>query len=389
MESPITAADPSSSDGVDALGQTLDDQLRLKSPSSRGRDTIITSADGDHHDADAATSAEQHSGTNPPPPPLRLICDLGYGLPKETRPRNEKIRAIARQLVNFLYWRHNTTSSRQEQQQQQRPPDAHIWIVLGSSSTKVKATASADANITTTSSSNSSSIQQVLLERMEEVWYQLLADETSSCGDIAPTKETPFPDTMVSFTESSLEEFLGLQDEDLDPQHTNKSIENSDMNEQPATDEETSKTRSVSSTCYYLSPDAAVALDPAAPPPQTVVIGLLIDRRRIQFHRSADRAQSLSIPSARWPLDCVDRRLHGNEPLNVDTVLEGMQQWHWNYYYNDYDSNVFSDDDNNADASSRTRRNDAFRQAATQAILHHQERHPERPWHLVTENEIS
>ena len=31
-----------------------------------------------------------------------LLCDMGYGVPKEVRPRREKILAIARQLVNFV-----------------------------------------------------------------------------------------------------------------------------------------------------------------------------------------------------------------------------------------------------------------------------------------------
>jgi hypothetical protein len=33
-----------------------------------------------------------------------LICDCGYGFPREKKPRREKINAIVRQLVNFLEW---------------------------------------------------------------------------------------------------------------------------------------------------------------------------------------------------------------------------------------------------------------------------------------------
>jgi hypothetical protein len=36
-------------------------------------------------------------------PPI-LICDAGYGLPREARPRKEKILAIANQLANFIKW---------------------------------------------------------------------------------------------------------------------------------------------------------------------------------------------------------------------------------------------------------------------------------------------
>jgi len=31
-----------------------------------------------------------------------IVCDMGYGLPKEARPRKEKILAVSRQLVNYL-----------------------------------------------------------------------------------------------------------------------------------------------------------------------------------------------------------------------------------------------------------------------------------------------
>lgn len=43
--------------------------------------------------------------------PQILICDAGFGLPREGRPRKEKILAIARQLVNFLEWQQQECSS--------------------------------------------------------------------------------------------------------------------------------------------------------------------------------------------------------------------------------------------------------------------------------------
>ena len=34
-----------------------------------------------------------------------ILCDAFYGFPSQKRPRNEKVRAVSRQLVNFLQWR--------------------------------------------------------------------------------------------------------------------------------------------------------------------------------------------------------------------------------------------------------------------------------------------
>ena len=33
-----------------------------------------------------------------------IICDAGYGLPHQARPRKEKISAISKQLYNFITW---------------------------------------------------------------------------------------------------------------------------------------------------------------------------------------------------------------------------------------------------------------------------------------------
>jgi hypothetical protein len=53
-----------------------------------------------------------------------------------------------------------------------------------------------------------------------------------------------------------------------------------------------------------------------------------------------------------------------HEPLNVDTVMEGMQQWWWNC-----ETGV---------------EKECFIQAATQAIDRHCQRHPKRPLHKAT-----
>jgi hypothetical protein len=132
---------------------------------------------------------------------------------------------------------------------------------------------------------------------------------------------------------------------------------------------------------------------------------MLIDRRTIQVHRSSRRAQSMVIPTARWPLEqcatattaVVNRstpetgsdqnagsttttsqplvQFHPNEPLNVDCVLEGMQRWNWN--------------------CSRCRHDDQDKGsplilAIQQALRHHQQRHPQRVRHKeLDNNEVS
>jgi hypothetical protein len=118
----------------------------------------------------------------------------------------------------------------------------------------------------------------------------------------------------------------------------------------------------------YLSPDAEDILDPIQDPPPIVVVGLVIDRSRIQLNRSADRAVHLTLPLARWPLETVSDVLDCHEPLNVDCVLEGMQQWYWNCAAT-------------TQSGGKARR---FQEAAVQALQHHQERHPNRPQHKHT-----
>ena len=124
----------------------------------------------------------------------------------------------------------------------------------------------------------------------------------------------------------------------------------------------------------YLSPDATEALDVTQRPPSTVVVGLLIDRRTVQVNRSLNRANNLQLPTARWPLDLVSDVLDPQEPLNVDCVLEGMQQWYWNCEA----ATATAAEGDHSDTESLT---GCFQQAAIQALRHHQERHPERPMH--------
>lgn len=143
----------------------------------------------------------------------------------------------------------------------------------------------------------------------------------------------------------------------------------------------------------YLSPDADESLDPCQRPPRIAIVGLLIDRR-IQPNRSKERASKLLfknndtttssssttsgiVVSKRWPLEDCFVDINAKEPLNVDCIMEGMQQWWWNYALDKAATTTISSTNNK----------EHFVHAASQAIQHHAERHPSRPLHIMTVGE--
>jgi hypothetical protein len=155
----------------------------------------------------------------------------------------------------------------------------------------------------------------------------------------------------------------------------------------------------------YLSPDAPTVLNPSQPPPGKVIVGLLIDRR-VQLNRSLQRAESLQLSVQRWPMESIsndsdntttssssggdiidnnntdnnntdNNSFHAQEPLNVDTILEALQQWSWNSASNKHDNG-------NGDACEGlllVQDDGPFRRASLQAFQHHAQRHPSRPQH--------
>jgi hypothetical protein len=288
----------------------------------------------------------------------RFICDLGYGLPNESRPRKEKILAIARQLTNFLVWRH-------QGQVQVQLPTAHLLIILGiSAHSEKQANASSFSNNSRegetidTRSQETLLVQDALFERMREIWAQ------------HESIEAPFPDHTVSFVHDSLDEFLQTSCEVHNRTSGRNSYDNRDV--------------------VYLSPDATTTLDIATLPPKNIIIGLLIDRRSIQVNRSYMRAQDIQVPSARLSFDCVaPLSIDKNEPLNVDCVLEVMQQWSWNVFLagrtiqrdtQTAASDVGSGFPSTPRVDSPTMKA-AFDRAVIQAMQHHWSRHPRRPLH--------
>jgi hypothetical protein len=246
-------------------------------------------------------------------PSLTILCDLGYGIPKEGRPRKEKLLAIAKQLVNFLLWQQNAASA---------TTSAAARLILVSCPHEV--------------------VQDALRTRMQALWT-------------AEALPTAFPYHILSFSSDSLEDWCA--------RYSTATAASAQSSRVPPTVPTTTPTTPVD--IVYLSPDAAAVLDARQPPPSVVVVGLLIDRRRIQVNRSLDRAASLHMTAARWPLEQVVANVSATEPLNVDTVLEGMQQWHWNYYHAPGMPFV------------------ACANAMVQALEHHAVRHPARPVHKV------
>jgi hypothetical protein len=319
---------------------------------------------------------------------MRFVCDLGYGLPNEQRPRKEKLHAIAKQLVTFLWWQ-------SQQQELSRYPLAPIHIILGKQCPKVTLEAQpttainqdeSDANTDTAIENPTDTkydsdtgeirceeyeeaklIHESLLSRMHEVWVQL------ALTDPLP----PFPEDIISFCYQPLHVFLQTCGGDtIQSPSDSPEIRYSDT--------------------IYLSPDSIHILDVTKPPPRNIIIGLLIDRRTIQYNRSVLRAQEHNIRAVRWPIEnimtnscMIPQMIHKNEPLNVDCVLEGMQQWHWNIITQPIEQQQQQQQGGSMSGEivrSSTITNSlicrqSFEMAAIQAIQHHIVRHPQRPLH--------
>ena len=253
--------------------------------------------------------------------PHTLICDMGYGIPKEKRPRKERLLAISKQIVNFVQW-----------QQQQQVPEKQNPALIQIVGCPDKDTKSA------------------LQERI--VQHLVLP---SSCNSKLPSN--------LSISCDSLEDTCAIIND------------------------------CTSEDIVYLSPDAEkmLGVDEIQPPPKVAIVGLLIDRR-VQPNRSKNRAQNLQIVAKRWPLDDLvlindgdgdqqaeEEKVNPNEPLNVDCVLEGMQQWWWNIAKQEQ-----QEEQGYPHQEGKTSKNyrKALLRAISQAIQHHAKRHPSRPVHL-------
>jgi len=244
-----------------------------------------------------------------------LILDAGYGFPREKKVRKEKINAISSQLSNFLIWQ---TSE-------------DVTKITENNNAAVRVVGCPDENT-----------NKLIKSR---TIYNMRKNNASSLAINLNDDELP---SYVTITCETLEECL----------------------------KELAANRVLTNTtaCYdepvYLSPDAGKSLDPCGEPPDVAIVGLLIDRR-VQPNRSRDRAENIGVVARRWPLEECFAQIDSHEPLNVDCVLEGMQQWWWNWGKS---INKSSSDD---------AMRETFVQAAAQAIEHHAKRHPSRPLHIT------
>ena len=238
-----------------------------------------------------------------------LICDAWYGFPAQKRPRKERIHAVSKQLTNFLQWRSRAAVSTSSSYE--CSSYCHV-SVLGS-----------EDDI------------QAVQNRMNELTVHAVSvdgKETASDIDI---------DDIEFQSNITIHKFL--ENEGID-------IENE---------------------VVYLSPDAHDTLSSSSPPPRIVIIGMLIDRK-ITTNRSLGQAKTLMLKAVKLPLDELNvRELISEEPLNVDTVMELMQRWHWNF------SNLSEEQH-----EYYVERKKAFIDAAAWAMKSQRDRHPNRTIHL-------
>ena len=279
-------------------------------------------------------------------PTLHILLDAGYGIPRETRPRQEKIYAISKQISNFLTWQLEESSRKQHPNNLQISP------------------------VTVFGFGKDNTMKNEIMKRLKILLKETVTATTTTSKNTTVNEENN--DEGCCKDDSNDEE-----NNDGLPRHL--SFSNDDDNEEE-------HTKMLLNDAIYLSPDAPTALNPCGSPPTKVIVGLLIDRR-VQLNRSLQRSEKLNLEAKHWPLldtlilrssndeanqhEQQQMRFHKNEPLNVDTILEALQQWDWNCKISkSKGGEVVLDGDDTP-----------FINASLQAFRHHTERHPSRPIH--------
>jgi len=315
----------------------MDEEKDSRNEANSRQATVTASAD-DEEDPLICTSSDDKLilDNEEKRQPLHLLLDAGYGVPRESRPRQEKILAIAKQIANFLQW------------QQQH----------------AKSTTTGMAPVTVIGCEDEC-LKTALLQRLE-----ILLDNASDFKQVTATTTKPPPDSDKN---------NACTENDNGNPPSSECTNNGDTDTPGSTRllpihfsfaKDPEHTAELLQDAVYLSPDAPVALNPSRHPPGKVIVGLLIDRR-VQINRSLHRSEQMQLPAKRWPMEVVggtsDDAFHPQEPLNVDTILEALQQWSWNCW----DKNIgFEAEDDTA-----------FLEASHQAFRHHVQRHPARPKH--------
>ena len=174
-------------------------------------------------------------------PSATFVLDLGYGFPTEARPRREKIAAIAKQVTNFLLWRHH----------QEKKANCTV-------SRLVMALRSEDAPL-----------EAQLRERIQQLWHREL-----------PIKSV-LPADSIIFHAGTLESVLEVDGPDGEESSTAVEV------------------------LYLSPDAERVVSSSDRTTTRFWIVGGIIDRRVVQTGRSRERAQRLALPSARWPLDAA------------------------------------------------------------------------------------
>jgi hypothetical protein len=290
-----------------------------------------------------------------------LVCDLQYGFPNERRPRREKIGALAAQLGNFFDWQEQRTqmmmkmqhhdddggcseeANRERTQNQLLLPAAVLLVHLAQDDDAVteildrlrqkqqgqllvfafgeeaekgnimNGTTTNDERLPHPSADRNQQRPQPRPGRIGRTTKPLKLVVDAMKGRIIYL--SPDADTVLSSSS------LFFSNDDTTKDHENNKTDDDDFR----------TTTTFDNTNNVLS---------------CIIVGGLIDRRHIQTNRSLSRAMELDIPTARWPLpkpvpannpimvDNNDNNDTNNywdphEPLNVDCILQGMQDWLW------------------------------------------------------------
>jgi hypothetical protein len=259
-----------------------------------------------------------------------FVCDLQYGFPNERRPRREKIGAIAAQLGNFFDWQY------QQLQQQTNATAAPQNGCCGSTITDADEPNGGRKPVLVSAPAVAAAVLLVHLTRDDDAVKEILSRLLLPNEGLA-VQQTAAGDDNDHGT-------LGCRSVD-DPTKQQQQQQQQQRRRmiQATTEPLQQVVNAMKGKVIYLSPDADTVLSSssdAAPSSDDnnqqhhgttdclscIIVGGLIDRRHIQTNRSLSRALALDIPTARWPLP-VDWDDH--EPLNVDCILQGMQDWLW------------------------------------------------------------
>uniref|UniRef100_A0A7S2RSB4 SAM-dependent MTase TRM10-type domain-containing protein n=1 Tax=Eucampia antarctica TaxID=49252 RepID=A0A7S2RSB4_9STRA len=254
---------------------------------------------------------------------MTIICDAGYGFPRAKRPRRERIGAVSRQLYNYLIWKKQQSPPQQSSQPSiVNNNDVHLHMM------------------------GSMEDWKCIQDRIQEL---LLSTTTNNTGNNSTT------DSINNNNNNNNNNNI----EYLCPLAFPKMIQSNNNNNNNSNSRKKKKMR----VCY-LSPDADNVLSLEDGPPDVVIVGMLVDRLT-QLNRSKERSLDIdeNIYCARLPLHTIGASdLSSNEPLNIDTVLELITRWHWNFV-------------------GGKKEETAFRMATLYAMATHRKRHPNRTLH--------